>query len=260
MTTKKLIIISVFLISIVLLVGMAWLLWGGISNPAARHHISEISAPVGFERMAVEKDSFGAFIRNYPLQKRGSHIKYYNGSIAYGQYFGYAVLDLPMISEIEQCADAVMRMRAEYLWSRGLYNEIHFHSVSGEDQRYNGENNRNSFEKYLRSVYGKSNTASLRHELKKKEISKVSPGDVLVYESPRPGRYGHAVLVVDVAHNTKTGQTAIMLAQSSTPALTMHIIRDILHPFRSPWIILDENSERIFISGISFDKSDLRAW
>ena len=41
---------------------------------------------------------------------------YYDGSLAYGQYFGYAVLDLPMISGIEQCADGVMRMRAEYLF------------------------------------------------------------------------------------------------------------------------------------------------
>lgn len=260
MSKRKLIVTVFILIPLILLLGMAWLLWGGISNPAARHNIGEISTPAGFERAYVESGSFGEFIRFFPLQKRGSHLKYYNGTMAYGQYFGYAVLDLPMISEIEQCADAVMRMRAEYLWNNGLYNEIHFLAVSGEVQHYHGGNSRGAFEKYLRTVYGKSNTASLRRELKKKDLSEIAPGDVLVYESPRPGRYGHAVLVADVAHNAKTGQTAIMLAQSSTPALTIHIIRDILHPFRSPWIILDENTDRIYISGINFDKSDLRSW
>ena len=245
---------------ILIIVMAAWLIWGGVSNPAGRKTIGEITPPRGYESVSVAPESFGAFIKDFPLQGRGAHMRYYNGKLAYGQSFGYAVLDLPMLSNMEQCADAVMRMRAEYLWDKGRYDSIHFHSVSGVDQRYSGGSDRKAFENYLRRVFDNSNTSSLRRELKKKPFQDISPGDVLVYESPGPGHYGHAVLVADVAVNHRTGKKALMLAQSSTPALTMHIIRDILHPIRSPWVIIEDTDQDIFISGIRFQSSDLRTW
>ena len=245
---------------ILIIVMAAWLIWGGVSNPAGRKTIGEITPPRGYERVTVAPESFGAFIKDFPLQGRGAHMRYYNGKLAYGQSFGYAVLDLPMLSNMEQCADAVMRMRAEYLWDKGRYDSIHFHSFSGVDQRYSGGSDRKAFENYLRRVFDNSNTSSLRRELKEKPFQDISPGDVLVYESPGTGHYGHAVLVADLAVNHRTGKKALMLAQSSTPALSMHIIRDILHPIRSPWVIIEDTDHDIFISGIRFQSSDLRTW
>lgn len=259
--SKKRVILGIIYISLaVIVLGIVWMVWGGVSNPGGRKTVGEISPPRGFERVAVEDGSFGEYLRSIPLQKRGAHIRYFNGKIAYGQYFGYAVLDVPMLSNIEQCADAVMRMRAEYLWTNRQFEQIHFHTVSGMDQKYSGGADRVMFENYLRMVFDCSNTKSLRREMKPKSVYNMAPGDVFVYESPGPGRYGHAVLVIDVALNNRTGQTAIMLAQSSTPALTMHIIRDILHPITSPWVILDETSDSVAISGIQFGKDDLREW
>ena len=103
----KRIILWLSAVPVVLIAGVAWLLWGGISNPAGRKTIGEITPPVGFQRVEVEPGSFGAYLREFPLQGRGSHMKYFDGSLAHGQYFGYAVLNLPMISENEQCCDAV---------------------------------------------------------------------------------------------------------------------------------------------------------
>ena len=107
---------------ILIIVMAAWLIWGGVSNPAGRKTIGEITPPRGYERVSVAPESFGAFIKDFPLQGRGAHIRYYNGKLAYGQSFGYAVLDLPMLSNMEQCADAVMRMRAEYLFHKSHVN------------------------------------------------------------------------------------------------------------------------------------------
>lgn len=244
----------------VLAVGMAWVLWGGVSNPAGRKTLGEIAVPAGFERVEVPQGSFGAFIREFPLRPRGSHMRYFSGRLANGQYFGYAVLDLPMISDIEQCADAVMRMRGEYLWNTGQYELIHFHSVEGKDMRFSGGADREALENYLRRVYASANTASLRKYMSEKDFKDVAPGDVLVYEAPSAGVYGHAVLVADVAVNPKTGKTALMLAQSSTPALTMHVVRNTLHPFKSPWVVVDDSDDAISISGIRFKKTDLRGW
>lgn len=260
MKKLKRIILWLSALPIILIAGMAWLLWGGVSNPAGRKTIGEITPPMGYRRVEVDRGSFGAFIREFPLQGRGSHMKYYDGSLAYGQILGYAVLDLPIISNMEQCADAVMRMRAEYFWRDRQYGRIHFHAVDGKDMRYGGGADRAAFEKYLCRVYGNANTTSLRRHMKEKDFGEVSPGDVLVYEARSADTYGHAVLIADVAVNPRTGKKALMIAESSTPALTMHIVRDLLHPLRSPWIVVDESDTDVFISGIRFKKTDLRGW
>ena len=122
--TRKRLLLLLCAILVTVVAGAAWLLWGGVSNPAGRKTIGEIRPPVGFERVEVAPDSFGAFLRAFPLQGRGAHMKYFDGRMAYGQYLGYAVLDLPMISQNEQCCDAVQRMRSEYLFSRGRYSDI----------------------------------------------------------------------------------------------------------------------------------------
>ena len=132
--------------------------------------------------------------------------------------------------------------------------------IRSTERTYRGGADRKALEKYLRKVYGSANTASLRREMKPRDLHDIAPGDVLVYEARSTRTYGHAVLVADVAVNRRTWKKAVMLVQSSTPALTMHVIRDILHPVRSPWVILDPEDDGIFISGIRFGNSDLRTW
>lgn len=257
----KIILWSIASLFLVAVIAVLYVFFGGVSNPGNRKSIGEIRPPAGYERVEVNPDSFGGFIREFPLQKRGSHMHYFDGSLAFMQYWGYAVLDLPMISNNEQCADAIMRMHSEYLWSKGVPGQIHFLNCNGQDVRYRGgKNDRKALEKYLCRVYEVSNTASLRNQLKEKSWKDIAPGDVLVHAASPGHRYGHAVLIADVAINRRTGKKAIMIAQSSTPALTMHILRDFFHPILSPWLIIDDNTQRIFISGVSFKDSDLRAW
>ena len=247
-------------VPVILMAGMAWILWGGVSNPANRKTIGEITPPPGYRRVEVAPGSFGAYIREFPLQRRGAHMKYYDGSLAYGQYLSYAVLDLPMISRYEQCCDAVQRMRSEYLFSRGRYADIHFESFENGTMRYEGGADHEALHRFLRKVYGASNTSTLRHELKKKPFAEIAPGDVLVYEADARRRVGHAVLVADVAVHRDTGRKAILIAESSMPALTMHIVRDVLHPATSPWLIVDESDLSVFTSLIRFEGEDLRGW
>lgn len=261
---KKLLKISLWTIAglfVFAVIAVLIVLFGGISNPGNRKTIGAIRPPLGFERVEVNPESFGGFIREFPLQKRGSHMHYFDGSIAFLQYWGYAVLDLPMISNNEQCADAIMRIHSEYLWNKGVPGQIHFLNCNGQNVFYRGDkNDRKAFEKYLCRVFDVSNTATLRIQLKNKNWKDIAPGDVLVHAAANGHGYGHAVLIADVAINRSTGKKAIMIAQSSTPALTMHILRDFLHPINSPWLIIDDNTQRIFISGVSFKASDLRTW
>lgn len=246
---------------LVCILGMNLILNGGISNPGNRKSVGEISTPSGFERVEVAPGSFGEFVRQYPLKKRGSRMVYYDGSNAYFQYFGYAVLDFELINDQEYCADAVMRVHSDYLYSKGCANEVSFNTFSGSKMRYKGSpSDRKAFEKYLCRVYDASNTSTLRHQLRKKKLADIRPGDVLVYEANGSHSVGHAVLVVDVAVNKRTGKRAIMIAQSSMPALSMHIVRNFRHPILSPWIIVDE-AKGVEVQGfVMFLPGDLRAW
>ncbi|MBK8089321.1 MAG: hypothetical protein IPK31_16040 [Chitinophagaceae bacterium] len=71
--------------------------------------------PAGYDRVELSTGSFGNFLRNQPL-KQDKTVYLYNGSPKYNQRAQYAVLNVSVGSrDLQQCADAVMRLRAEYL-------------------------------------------------------------------------------------------------------------------------------------------------
>lgn len=66
------------------------------------------------------------FLRSLLLKPKGSKVKLYTGGNAHFQTMNYAVVDLPMLSNAEQCADACMRLKAEYLYQTGQYKRLNF--------------------------------------------------------------------------------------------------------------------------------------
>src|SRR5215216_2798811 len=80
--------------------------------------IIAISLPVGYERIKVQPGSFGEWLRKTPLKKDKS-VHLYNGQLKRNQSAQFAVVDIPVgDKDLQQCADAVMRLRAEYLFSQ----------------------------------------------------------------------------------------------------------------------------------------------
>jgi len=65
-------------------------------------------------------------LHSLPLNPKASKEKLYTGGNALFQTMNYAVVDLPMLSNAEQCADACMRLKAEYLYQTRQYNKIKF--------------------------------------------------------------------------------------------------------------------------------------
>lgn len=238
---------------------VAWLMFGSnMSNPHNYKTIGEIEVPLGYERLKVEPSSFGAYLRNVPLKPRGSQVMLYTGGRARMQRLNYAVVDLPLISNWEQCADCCMRLRAEYLFNTKQYGRIHFQDVNGKTMHYEGGGSRKALETYLKKAYGVASTFSLSRELPRRQLKDMLPGDVLVYAA-RPGhKYGHAVIVVDVAVNKKTGKKAFLLAEGATPARSIHVMKNLKNPFRSPWFMLDEDAETIWTSVFWFNADQLR--
>lgn len=197
-------ILFAFLILLLVFGGIGlWLFFGNrMSNPKNYGHIGEIPPPSGYERIAGTNPGYTQFLRSLLLKPKGSKVKLYTGGNAHFQTMNYAVVDLPMLSNAEQCADAGMRLKAEYLYQTGQYNKIKFQDVNGQSLRYSGGASREAFYRYLRRLYGVASTFSLCREMQPRPLADIQPGDVFVY--PGNGRFlGHAVIVVAVNKNGK---------------------------------------------------------
>lgn len=234
------------------------------TNPSSYAKVGDIRTPVGYKRMACD-NPYVDYLRSLPLRRRGTKVHLYTGGEARLQSLAYAVVDLPLLSNAEQCADVCMRLRAEALYSKGRYSDISFKDVNGNRLTYKGGKSRQNFEKYLRNLYGVASTYSLKREMKTRKLSDMQPGDVFVYaagdhdlERKVKAKYGHAVMVVDVAVDRK-GHKMFMLAEGNTPARDIHIIRNFKNPLRSPWFYLDENAEVLFLP-FYYKANELRHW
>lgn len=226
---------------------------------SAQRTIGNIPTPQGFTR--VEVSSFGTYLRNLPLKPEGSKVHLYDGSVKHFQSGAYAVVDMEIgKTDLQQCADACMRLRGEYLWHSKQYDAIHFNFTNGfradyskwaEGYRISVKGNRaewykasepdygyNAFRKYLNIVFSYAGTLSLSQELKAVKMTEVRPGDVFIVG----GTPGHAVMVVDVAKDEK-GRKAIMVAQSYMPAQDIHVVTNLNDEDISPWYIFDENTQ-----------------
>ena len=231
------------------------------SNPRNAATIGEIPLPAGYMRVAAEKGSFAAWLRALPLKERGAKVQVYQDrEVANYQWLSAAVVDMPLLSNDEQCADVCMRLRAEYLFSKRQYTQISFVALNGEKLTYTGGNNRKAFERYMRNVYGRCNTTSLRKTLPKRDLEDLQIGDVFVYPHRTvagKNRYGHAMMVVDMAVNKYNGKKIFLLIEGNTPARDMHILRNF-NRFRNPWFVLDEDAESMRLNVFHFKADDLR--
>ena len=216
------------------------------------HSIQQIALPAGYDRVELSTGSFGNFLRNQPL-KQDKTVYLYNGSPKYNQRAQYAVLNVSVGSrDLQQCADAVMRLRAEYL--KKMEKPVCFSDNAGRKYCWDQYRNR-GWQSYLETVFGMCGTLSLEKELTAKSWNQLTAGDVLI----KGGSPGHAVLVVDIARNRKTGGLIFLLAQSYMPAQDIHILQNLSDKALSPWYKAPESST-ISTPEWTFYANQLRSW
>ncbi len=187
---------------------------------------ARFAPPPGAARVAVADGSFGDFLRRLPLKPRGAVVHLFDGRDKPRQDVHAAVVDLDVPPrDLQQCADAVMRLWAEYRYARGAL--IVFHPDPGEpraltfDARtHERPDTRARFERWLVRVFADAGSASLQAELRVADGA-VAPGDVLI----QGGYPGHAVLVLDVAV-APDGRRWLLLGQSNMPAQEFHVLRN----------------------------------
>ena len=226
------------------------------------HVVGDINPREGFRRVKVDTTSFAYFLRNYKLKDDWT-LYYYNGNEVKNQFGAYAVLDIDIGKrDLLQCADAVMLLRAEYLYQRKRYKDIHFNSVSGKRMNYldyvKGDYSYAKFRKYMDYVFGYASTLSLEKELKPRDIDSIQIGDVFIVG----GSPGHAMIVVDMAINAK-GQRALLMAQGMMPAQSVHVATNLEHGEDTPWYLIDkylEWSSLFIFPNYTFSTSELKCF
>ena len=112
---------------------------------------------------------------------------------------------------------------------------------------------------YLCNVFRVANTYSLRRQMDQRDLEDIQPGDVFVYPADN-NRFGHAVMVADVAQNPETGGKAAILVEGFMPARSIHVMRNWDDSHNSPWFILDETSDYQTFSLFRFNFTDLKCF
>lgn len=236
---------------------------------------TRFNLPDGYERTEADDNSFRAYLRSLPLKPHGSKVMLYNGKPKYNQSVHLAVVDMDVGNyNLQQCADAIMRLRAEYLYRNEQYNMIHFNFTNGFRVDYSKwmAGNRivvkgnksywvqsaepsktyDDFRKYMKIIFTYAGSLSLSKELVEVEYNNMEIGDIFI----QGGSPGHAVIVVDMAVNNDTEKKIYMLAQSYMPAQEIHILKNPEHP-AGPWYNLDINDNIIETPEWTFYSGDL---
>jgi hypothetical protein len=237
---------------------------------------SRILVPSGYKRISADKNSFATHLRNLNLHPHGTFVTLYNGEKKTKEDVYCAVVNMYIGKKnLHQCVDAVIHLRADYLYYQKRYNHIHFNFTSGfradyakwrEGNKIEVQGNNVSwkpyarpltsdadFWEYLEMVFSYAGTLSLSKELKPIAVSQMQVGDVFI----QGGSPGHAVIVVDMAQDSTTGKKIFLLAQSYMPAQEIQILVNRNDPKRSPWYC-EDFGETLYTPEWTFTKDDLK--
>lgn len=240
------------------------------------YKIVDIPPPQGAKRVEV-KDDFGRWLRELRL-RNDNRVFLYNGNLKDDQSNHYVVIDISRgTRDLQQCADAIMRLRAEFFYGRDKYDSIRFYAAgktalvfsdykkgyryhvagnrihSNQVSSSNCEN-RKCFMQYMETVFAFSGTYNLYEQLKPRPIMDMQPGDVFV----QAGSPGHAMIVADMVINESNGKKYFILAQGYMPAQDMHIVVNPANS-NSPWFELNPDGA-IITPYWKFSGTQLRCW
>jgi hypothetical protein len=207
-----------------------------------------------FTTQTFKQNTWQHFLQALPA-KPGTVVDF-TGSAVENQSKHIAVLPYDVgKQDLQQCADALIRLRAEYLFTQQRFDEIKFRFTSGHlyswsDYRQGKrpkvrgpkvtfEHNAppstqytyKSLRAYLDIVYAYAGTQSLAFELQQTDSLEV--GTVII----QPGSPGHCCMIMDEAVDN-IGRPVYKLVEGYTPAQSIYILKNPVDG--SPWHTLKE--------------------
>lgn len=236
-----------------------------------------IRTPLNYYRDSNHDNSFASWLCHLPISSN-EKVYLYDGQEKYNQNAQFKIINIDVgTKDLQQCADAVMRLRAEYLYSTNQFDKIKFNYTNGKTIVFNkwqqglfpklvgnniswvasSSNNGSyqSFRRYMDNIFTYAGTSSLSKELIQVEsIKDIKAGDVFI----RGGFPGHAVIVVDVCENKEDNDKCFLLAQSYMPAQNIHVLKNPNNLNLSPWYSLNEIEDYVITPEWTFDVNELK--
>jgi hypothetical protein len=204
-----------------------------------------VPLPVGYTEVPAAPGSFAEWLRHLPALPPGASVVTTEGLVITTDADPgvAAVLDLDVRPD-QECADVILRLRAEWLrrqgregeivfnltgpgeiswpeWTRGMRPVLHGQQV-GFERRGEPGDSREAFDGYLRAVCAWCSTVSLAKDGVPAAAGDLRIGDYV--SRPELGSAGHAMLVVDLARS-EDGRVVALFAEGLMPAQTPHAIR-----------------------------------
>ncbi|MCD4749846.1 MAG: DUF4846 domain-containing protein [Thermoanaerobaculales bacterium] len=199
-------------------------------------------APSGTMRVVVGQEEFAAWLRGLPVRLDRTEVVDYVGRRVRAAAAAVVLLDLGR-GDLQQCADMILRLHAEYLWASGHAVDACYHFTSGDLSSHEGWLRGDRFvaqgrgvqridggarpaghagyRSWLQHLFVYAGTLSLGLDSVMVEVNEpIRPGDFFV----TPGSPGHAVIVLDVVQG-ENGSLFGLIGQGFTPAQELHIIQ-----------------------------------
>ena len=180
--------------------------------------------------------------------------------------------------DLIQCADAAMKLRADFLFENKRYAEIKFIATSGDEISFerwlngirwkeqgnkliaysihkNNNDIKNDYNTFMELAFSYCGTYSLSKQLNPvNDVESIQPGDIFI----QGGFPGHAVTVMAVAKNV-AGKKIFLLSQGYMPAQDIHILKNYNDPDLSPWYSLSEVYP-LYTPQWQFERGSLMRW
>ncbi|MCL2003989.1 MAG: DUF4846 domain-containing protein [Oscillospiraceae bacterium] len=224
-----------------------------VKNPEGTTIGERFNPPEGFTRAEAEEGSFAAFLRGYPLKPDGGVIYLHDGTIKPDDRFD-AVLKMDIgPRDFMRNTNFLLRLRGEYLYGEGRYEDIEFHFFSGflfpfskwaAGERISVDGSRvdwsapaaapddspEALRNYLNTLFIYSNATAIRQDLL--QAAGIEAGFVFTTT-------GGAV-IADLAED-ENGRMAVLLARGGDPEQEGYVVRNPGDRENSPWFIVPAN-------------------
>lgn len=208
---------------------------------------ARFAAPPGYKRVAVEPGSFAEWLRELPMAPEGTPAKSFDGRetlAADDDYLAGVVAIDTGTPDLQQSSDVIIRLHAEYLWSKNEKDKISYLSATklsmplsrwekGQRLIPNGPNvfwvvkgkpsevDHAEFRRYLDAVFNWANSTSLAaRSTPVADPKELVAGDFFL-QSEEPN---HVAVVLDLAEKP-SGERVALLGQARSPAESIHVVR-----------------------------------
>ncbi|MFV8750819.1 DUF4846 domain-containing protein [Nannocystaceae bacterium ST9] len=209
--------------------------------PASTSLATRFPTPSGYARVEVDARSFAGWLRGLPVRIDRRAVHDHRGRATGWDAAGVITLDVGD-KNLQQCADSLLRLHGEWLWSQGRPRELAYHFTSGDLSRFEDwvagrrwkvegakvkqvevepvARDRAALRAWFEQLFMYAGTRSLELDTEPVPLDRpIEAGDLLL----RPGSPGHVVMVLDVAEGAERERIAV-IGQGSMPAQELHVI------------------------------------